>query len=46
MSTIEKFNRILEPYGYTVVRTSDLVKMENMIASLVDAIKQMEREQK
>lgn len=46
MSNIEKLNVLLKPYGYTVIHISDLVRMENMIASLVDAIKQMEMESK
>lgn len=46
MKTIEKLNSIANPFGYTVVPTELWEQIQNELASLVDAIKVYEREEK
>lgn len=45
MKTIDKLNKAVKPFGYTVIETEKLEYMQNMLQSLLDAIKVYENKE-
>lgn len=45
MTTIDKLNKVANPFGYTVIETQVLENLHNQLQSLLDAIKVYEHKE-